>query len=76
MKNFPSITKEIRNARLELCEIEAFDCTREAGCARRVKEYSRLKKERKASVAIAEQTTTRLLLHSSPAVSGANKTRR
>lgn len=76
MKNFPAITKEIRNARLELCEIEAFDCTREANCARRVKEYSRFKKERKASVATTEQATTRLLLHSSSAASRTNKTRR
>lgn len=76
MKNFPSITKEIRNARLELCEIEAFDCTREASCARRVKEYSRLKKERKTSVAATEQATTRLLLHSSSAASRPNSTRR
>lgn len=76
MKNFPAITKEIRDARLELCEIEAFDCTREAGCARRVKEYTGLKKKRKASVAAIEQTTTRLLLHVSSAASRSDNTRR
>lgn len=76
MKHFPSITKEIRNARLELCEIEAFDCTREAGCARRVKEYSKFKKARKASLEIVEQTTCGNIQHSKTAASRSNTTRR
>lgn len=76
MKHFPSITKEIRNARLELCEIEAFDCIREAGCARRVKEYSKFKKARKASLEVVEQTTCGYTQHSKTTASRSNTTRR
>lgn len=76
MKHFPQITKEIRNARLELCEIEAFDCTREAGCARRVKEYSKFKKARKASLEVVEQTACGNIQHSKTTASRSNNTRR
>lgn len=60
MKHFPTITKEIKNARLELYEIEAFDFTREAWLARRVEEYKKLKKKREDSLATSKVSTRKL----------------
>ena len=60
MKHFPTITKEIKNARLELYEIEAFDLTREAWLARRAEEHTKPKKKREDSLATSKVPTRKL----------------
>ena len=60
MKHFPTITKEIKDARLELYEIEAFDLSREAWLARRAEEYKKSKKKRKDSLATSKVSNRQL----------------
>lgn len=58
MKYFPSITKEIRNAALEMSEIKAFDVVREANVKGRNKlTTKKLQETRTPRVA----TSTRIL---------------